>query len=110
MVALPRRVRIGLLLVTPGVLERVAGGDRQVALMLLGESIERFRREDWGDVDSGDAKANDVELQEGGRLLAVYHVKSAMGGEKVRIYVIQHIPFDGEEPTNETTILLPEEY
>lgn len=110
MVGFPRTVQIGLLLVTPGVLERVAAGDRQVALMLLGESIERFRKEDWGDVDTGDAKANDLELQEGGRLLAVYHVKTAMGNERVRIYMIQHVPFGSEPPTNETTILLPEEY
>lgn len=110
MVGFPRTVEIGMLRITAGVLDRLACGDRHVALTLLGEVLERFRRRDWGELSSGDKKANDDELEHGGRILAVYSVRS-VEREEVRIYLIQHVPFeDRESQPIETVALLPEEY
>jgi hypothetical protein len=111
MVGLPRKPRIGMLCVTDHVIEALSGGDRHVALTLLGESIERFRNGDWGDVDAGDSRANDVEMESGGRILAVYRVRDIGREKQVKIYIVHHVPFAGEEQTEgPTTILLPEEY
>ncbi len=86
--------RLGQIVATPGAL---------AALELAGDSysqfLDRHVRGDWGDVGEEDAKANDLALQEGDRILSVY--TSTKG---TRLWLIT------ESDRSATTLLLPEEY
>lgn len=62
-------------------------------------AIQRHALQDWGDVCEEDRLANEEALEEGNRLLSVYHSSS---GEKFWIIT--------EWNRSATTVLLPEEY
>lgn len=64
-------------------------------------SLIRHNKGDWGDVCEEDRQLNDDALQNGSRLLSVYHDEKR-GGEK--FYIIT------EWDRSVTTVLLPEEY
>lgn len=84
---------LGKLLATPGalsVLER-----NRVRLFDL---IKRHQAGDWGDISQEDWAANDLAVQQGGRVLSAY---LTAGG---RFWVIT------EADRSATTVLLPEEY
>lgn len=61
--------------------------------------IDRHRAGQWGDLTSDDRSQNDLALEQGGRLLSVYH--SATGA---KFYVIT------EADRSVTIVLLPEDY
>ena len=83
---------IGRLLSTPGALAKVSPEEMFTAL-------SRHVQGDWGDVDEHDSKENELSLQQGFRLLSVYHTQA-----RVKFWIIT------EASRASTTVLLPEEY
>ena len=83
------RVPLGRTVATPSVLKVTTPAERNIAVT----------RGDWGDVVGADWRANDQALQNGERLLSVYHT---LNGTKFWIVT--------EADRSATTILLPEEY
>ena len=83
---------IGRLLSTPGALAKVPPEEMFTAL-------SRHAQGDWGDVDEHDRQENELSLQQGFRLLSVYHTQA-----RVKFYIIT------EAGRASTTVLLPEEY
>lgn len=74
-------------------------GATQVASMeQITAILKRHLAGDWGDVDPGDAKANEAALKWGDRILSSYQVN----GEK--LWVIS------EGDRSSTTVLTPSEY
>jgi len=63
------------------------------------EFLDRHGNGDWGEVDSHDAKENEISLQSGLRLLSSY---TTVTGD--RLWIIT------EADRSATTLLLPEEY
>ena len=84
--------RIGQLLITAGVYERVSNDEIQTML-------SRHVRGDWGIVCDEDKEENDDALRNGGRILSAYQSSG-----KERVWIIT------EADRSATTILLPEEY
>ena len=65
------------------------------------ESLKRHCSGDWGELDVEDKKANDLALQEGGRLFSAY---IQHGKKDSKIWIIT------EADRSVTTILFPKEY
>lgn len=86
------RVKIGRLVATPGVIEKVPSQEMRAALA-------RHLSGDWGDLDENDRGANETALRKGTRLLSAY-----TSGSGIRFWIIT------EGDRSATTILLPEEY
>ena len=86
------KFRLGHIVSTPNALEHLTQDD-----ILLG--IQRHQAGDWGDVGEHDRHENELSLQQGFRLLSVYH--SATG---VKFWIIT------EADRSVTTVLLPEDY
>ena len=86
------KFRLGHIVSTPNALEQITQDD-----ILLG--IQRHQAGDWGDVGEEDRKENELSLQQGYRLLSVYH---AANGTKFWIIT--------EADRSSTTVLLPEDY
>lgn len=86
------RFRLGHIVATPNALAQLTQEDIHV-------SIQRHQAGDWGDVDEHDRRENELSLQQGFRLLSVYH---AANGTK--FWVIS------EADRSSTCILLPEDY
>lgn len=63
------------------------------------EAIRRHASGDWGDVDEHDRQENELSLEQGFRLLSVYHA-----GNGVKFWIIT------EADRSATTVLLPEDY
>ncbi len=84
--------RLGQIIATPHALSCLMQDD-------ILRAIQRHQAGDWGDVDEHDRVANDRALNEGTRLLSVYH--SAAG---VKFWLIT------EADRSATTVLLPEDY
>lgn len=61
--------------------------------------LRRHANCDWGDLDDEDKAANDINVNNGGRLLSAYTMK-----DSTRIWIIT------EHDRSVTTILRPEEY
>lgn len=85
-------VPLGVLVATPGVLERVSHLEVVAAL-------QRHCDGDWGLLDAEDREANDHALIEGGRLLSSYEA-----ADGTRFWIIT------EANRSVTTLLLPSEY
>jgi hypothetical protein len=85
---------LGQVVATPGALAAIEKSGQQP-----GDSLARHVRGDWGELDPGDIKENELSLQHGFRLLSAYHTSA---GEK--LWVIT------EADRSSTCILLPEEY
>lgn len=62
-------------------------------------AIRRHQRGDWGELDSHDTRENELSLEQGARLLSVYHT-----ADGVKFYIIT------EWDRSLTTVLLPEDY
>lgn len=90
----PVRVPLGRLCATPGALAALAR-----AGACPGPYLTRHARGDWGDVCPADARANDRDLVDGGRLLSAYNLPT---GE--RLWIIT------EAARSRTTVLTPDEY
>ena len=86
------RFELGRMVMTPGAQHAVPPSEMLRAL-------RRHARGDWGDVPREDAKANDMALEQGGRLLSAYRTTSG-----TKFWVIS------EADRSATTVLLPEEY
>jgi len=86
------RFKMGRIVSTPNALERLSGED-----ILLG--LKRHQAGDWGDVEEHDRQANDRALEDGSRLLSIYH--SSPG---IEFWIIT------ESDRLRSTILLPEDY
>jgi DNA primase len=86
------RFPLGGLVATPNALAQLTELDIRTALA-------RHIRGDWGDVCEEDRQANDTALEEGTRLVSVYH-----SAKKVKFYLIT------EWDRSVTTVLLPEDY
>ena len=86
------RIPLGRTLATPGVLKVTTEAERSIAL-------NRHSHGDWGAVVGSDWQANDQALQNGERLLSVYHTLSG-----TEFWIIT------EADRSATTILLPSEY
>lgn len=63
------------------------------------QAIQRHANGDWGDVDGEDRIANDRAIQDGDRLLSVYHTANG-----IKFWIIT------EWDRSATTVLLPEDY
>ncbi len=90
--AVPDRFDVGKLYLTRGVIDEISPFEAAIA-------IARHVRGDWGDVCEEDRLANEEALEEGYRLLSVYH-----SSEGKKFWIIT------EWDRSVTTILLPEEY
>ena len=84
--------RLGRIVATPCLLKSINQDE-----ILAG--IRRHQAGDWGDLREEDRRENDLCLNNGGRLLSVYH--SAKG---VKFYIIT------EADRSATTVLMPEDY
>jgi len=86
------KFKLGRVLTTPNASCRLTTED-----ILLG--IRRHQAGDWGDVNDEDRQENELSLQEGFRLLSVYH--SAKG---VKFWIIT------EADRSASTVLMPDDY
>lgn len=83
---------LGQVVATPNALDSLSQSDILTAL-------RRHAAGDWGDVSDEDRQENELSLEEGLRLLSVYH---SAGGTKFWIIT--------EADRSSTTVLLPEDY
>jgi hypothetical protein len=93
-VASEPKIPMGRIVATPGALAAFAN-----ARQTPDEILARHVAGDWGEVDASDARANDFDLANGGRLLSAYTLSTS-----VKVWVIT------EADRSSTCILLPEEY
>lgn len=84
--------KMGRIVSTPTALEQLSPKD-------ILHAIQRHQGGDWGDVRDEDRQANDRALENGSRLLSIYH---SAGG--VKFWIIT------EADRSASTILLPEDY
>lgn len=83
---------LGQLVMTPGASDSIPVEEMTAA-------IRRHVQGDWGEVDKGDWRENDLSVKRGDRVLSAYTSK---GGE--RFWVLT------EADRSVTTVLLPDEY
>jgi len=83
---------LGRTVATPGALAAVPAEEMKAALF-------RHHHGDWGDVNEDDRLENERSLQQGFRLVSVFHSEAG-----VKFYIIT------EHDRFATTVLLPEEY
>jgi len=86
------KLRLGRILTTPNALSQLTQDE-------ILHGIARHQAGDWGDVSFEDRSANDQALQNGTRLLSVYHT-----ARRVTFWIIT------EADRSATTVLLPEDY
>jgi hypothetical protein len=85
---------LGQIVPTPGAIDALAKASQSGAGL-----IDRHRRGDWGEVDSGDWALNDQALKDGDRVLSAYRLRDG-----TKIWIIT------ESDRSVTTLLLPDEY
>jgi hypothetical protein len=85
---------LGRVVATPGALAALEAAGDPAAKFLA-----RHARGDWGNVDTDDAKENDLSLREGFRILSAYQTADGTG-----LWIIT------EADRSATTLLLPDEY
>jgi len=95
----PSIFALGQLLATPAIV-------RGLTVPQIAGLIGRHRMGDWGDVCNEDAQANAMALQEGARIISVYHVVLVGddAAEATKVWIIT------EADRSATTVLFPEEY
>jgi len=86
------RFRLGLIVVTPSVLDTVSQDD-------ILKAIQRHQAGDWGELPEEDQMENELSLKTGGRLFSAYHLAT-----NLKFWVIT------DAGHRSTTILLPEDY
>jgi len=84
--------RLGRILSTPNALAKIDNEDILAA-------IQKHQAGDWGDLDQKDREANDRALEEGTRLLSIYH-----SARRIKFWIIT------EADRSATTVLMPEDY
>lgn len=87
-----RKFELGQTVATQGA---AAAVDRATLIELL----DRHASGDWGTVGDDDAKANDIALAQGERIMSTYELP-----EELEVWIIT------EWNRSVTTVLLPEEY
>jgi len=92
MIAIQGKFALGRTVITPNALECLHPEDVLAAMV-------RHATGDWGDCCQEDRDENELSLQEGLRLLSIYHDRS---GKKFWIIT--------EADRSATTVLLPEDY
>ena len=85
---------LGRVVATPEALDKLAESSENAAKFLRQHQLGC-----WGEICSDDAEANEQALEDGDRILSVYHTAKGR-----KIYVIT------EADRSSTCILLPEEY
>ena len=85
---------LGRIVATPGALEAM-----EAAHVAPASLIVRHQSRDWGEIDPGDIGMNEAALENGDRILSVYHI-----GKGDVIWIIT------EWDRSVTTLLLPEDY
>jgi hypothetical protein len=90
---------LGQTVATPAALEVIEAAGQEPGFF-----IEKHVAGDWGEVDPGDARANDAALANGERLLSVY--RTLLG---VEFWVLTDAADDAGIRAA-TTMLLPDEY
>lgn len=86
-----RKFRLGQALATIGVLELCRYG------LDLGPLFDRHTAGDWGDADEATRRANEKALQDGGRIMSVYHPNGR------RVWIVS------EADRSRTVAMLPHE-
>lgn len=86
-----RKFRLGQALATIGVLELCRYG------VDLGPLFDRHASGDWGDADEATRQANEQALQDGGRIMSVYHPNGR------RVWIVS------EADRSRTVAMLPHE-
>jgi hypothetical protein len=89
-----RLFALGRLVATPGALEALAHAGQSPS-----EFLARHQGGDWGECSEEDARANDLSVKQGFRILSVYLTRKV---EKLWIIT--------EADRSTTTVLLPSEY
>ncbi len=89
---MPSRFRIGSVVATPAALETFLQSE-------IATALGRHARGDWGDVDREDARANEIALHDGTRLLSAFEFS---GNRKLWIIT--------EADRTSTCVLLPSDY
>lgn len=92
------RFELGRVFATPGALRALE--DARITFLPY---LRRHSLGDWGDVSAEDARLNDADVDQGGRLLSAYKLPGQVG-DRARLWIIT------EADRSATTILLPEEY
>jgi len=87
-----RKFELGRIVATPAIADLLSS--REVT-----NALARHARGDWGDVSPVDWMDNETSLQDGHRLMSVYHAE-----DETPFWVVT------EADRSVTTILLPEEY
>lgn len=90
---------LGQIVATPGALDALEQAGQSPS-----EFLDRHVRGDWGKLCEEDAEANANSLNDGSRILSVYHTNS---GNKIWI-ITEAADEHGQRPA--TTLLLPSEY
>lgn len=88
---------LGTLVFTRGVNDRVAEDGPFMTFVI--DSLNRHGQGDWGDLDDGDRKENELSLKQGFRLLSAYRKDG-----QPKIWIIT------EADRSATTVLFPDEY
>ena len=88
------RLTLGRLAATPGALKAIEKAD-QYANDFIGRHVSG----DWGEICESDARANDLALASGARILSVYRTEAG-----ATLWIIT------EADRSVTTLLVPEEY
>ncbi len=83
----------------PGTILVTTRAQEQLPQYELQRALARHIAGDWGDCAREDADANEAALQNGDRLLSVYHT-----ADHIKFWIIT------EADRRATTILLPEDY
>ena len=95
----------GDIVATPTALDTLAHMSRLVERkpeQIAATMLERHLTGDWGDVDPEDKDANEFALEEGLRIMSVYHLGDSQN--PVTFWLIT------EADRSVTTLLLPEDY
>lgn len=74
--------------------------DNDAFAKFIADSLERYVKCDWGDMDPEDKQANDEAVEAGDRILAAYNDDKS----GIKIWIIT------EADRSVTTVLLPDEY
>ena len=93
------KFELGRTVATPGALDVIEAAGQEPGFFL-----EMHATGNWGSVDVDDARANDVAIRTGERLLSVYQTLRG-----VEVWVLTEAA-DDEGIRAATTILLPDEY
>ena len=98
-IAFRQKFSLGQIVATPDALKAIEDAGQTPDFFL-----DRHVQGDWGEVGTGDGRANDQALVDGGRILSVYRTL-----KNVRIWIITEGVGDDDQ-REATTILLPEQY